>query len=351
MNHHDDFQSNNENTSNRENTIRRFFNSQNLTETRKAIVLNDLVDQSSPDVDYFLLLIFSSGIATFGLIGDLPVVTIGAQLIAPLMMPILSIAISSMVGLRMLFKRSIIAIIKGSLLAIGLSILITFLAYRLPLSIYATVPQEVINRTSVSSLDLGIAIIAGAAAAYAIGNPHLDAALPGVALATSLVPPLCTIGFGITFLSSEIILGAALLFLTNLIAIIFSATLVFALLGFRPGKNIERHDHNRPVIVSAILMAILGIPLIFLAWNTVMSERLHISAKSAIIESLPPDLMSELVDFSIISNPNLIEIRVTAQMVRPISQSELDHLKLVLAESIGQPIKIKFVSLPLMISD
>ena len=78
--------------------IKRYFGKQKLTETRKAIVLNDLVDAASPGNNFFIMILFSSAIATLGLIADLSVVTIGAQLIDPLMSPILGLAMASLSG-------------------------------------------------------------------------------------------------------------------------------------------------------------------------------------------------------------------------------------------------------------
>ncbi len=75
------------------------FKDQKLTQTRKAIVLNDLVDSSSPGMDYFILIILSCTIATFGLLTDSTAVIIGAMLVAPLMSPILSLSMASISGL------------------------------------------------------------------------------------------------------------------------------------------------------------------------------------------------------------------------------------------------------------
>ena len=89
-------------------------------------------------------------------------------------------------------------------------------------------------RTQPSPFDLVIALAGGAAATYALARPRLSAALPGVAIATALMPPLCVVGIGISLQRSDVYMGALLLFLTNLVAISFASILVFAFLGFRP---------------------------------------------------------------------------------------------------------------------
>jgi len=329
--------------------IKRCFGKQKLTETRKAIVLNDLVDAASPGNDFFIMILFSSAIATLGLIADLSVVTIGAQLIDPLMSPVLGMAIASLSGLNRMLNRSFIAILKGAGAAISLSALISFIAYRLPYSIQASIPHEVMVRTATSPLDLGIAIVGGAAAAYALAHPRLDAALPGVAIATALMPPLCTIGFGIALQSTLIIIGAVLQFSTNFVAIVFSAIITFALLGFGPNKVKKSKNLSRSVLVSAIMMLIIAIPLAILAWNTISATRLNIRATDVILKNLPVSVQPQLVDLVANSVGDKKDLTVTLRMVRELTPSEALLLRDALADQLGIPVTLQIVTLPMQI--
>ena len=331
--------------------IKRYFGKQKLTETRKAIVINDLVDAASPGNDFFIMILFSGAIATLGLIADLSVVTIGAQLIDPLMSPILGLAIASLSGLNRMFNRSFVAIIKGAGVAIGLSALISFIAYRLPYSIQASIPHEVMVRTTTSPLDLGIAFVGGAAAAYALAHPRLDAALPGVAIATALMPPLCTIGFGVAFQSTFIILGGVLQFFTNFVAITFSAIVTFALLGFGPNKGKRSNDLSRSVLVSVIMMLIIAIPLAILAWNTISSSRLNSRASDVILDNLPASVQPQLVDLVINSIGDKKDLTITLRMVRELTPSEAQLLRDALADQVGVPVTLQIVTLPMQIID
>jgi uncharacterized hydrophobic protein (TIGR00271 family) len=330
---------------------KKYFGKQKLTETRKAIVLNDLVDAASPGNDFFIMILFSSAIATLGLIANLSVVTIGAQLIDPLMSPILGLAIASLSGLDRLFNRSIIAIIKGAAAAIGLSALISFIAYRLPYSIQAPIPHEVMVRTTASPLDLGIAIVGGAAAAYALAHPRLDAALPGVAIATALMPPLCTIGFGIAFQSTFIVLGATLQFFTNFVAIAFAAIITFAMLGFGPSKVKNNKNLSRSVLVSTIMMLVIAIPLMVLAWNTVSTARLDNRVSDVIMGNLPDSVQPQLIDIDINSVENKTDITVTLRMVRELTPPETLLLHTALVDQLGDPVTVQVVMLPMQIID
>lgn len=330
-------------------SFRQFLRSQRLTQTRKAIVLNDLVDAGSPGIDFFVLVIFSAAIATFGLISDQSVVTIGAQLIDPLMSPILGLAIASLSGLHRMFRRSLLAVIEGATLAILLSAILTFIIYRLPYGANAVIPREVMLRTTATPLDLGIAIVGGAAAAYALAHPRLDAALPGVAIATAIIPPLCTIGYGVAFTNPVIILGATLQFFTNFIAIAFAAVLTFALLGFRDIGDKKQDDVSRSVIISSIMMLIIAIPLGVLAWNTFTAARLNSQARTVINESLPVSANPEIVDLIIRSEKNHRVVTITSRLSRSLNDFEISAVKDSLVELMGASVEVRFVMLPMQI--
>ena len=136
-----------------------------------------------------------------------------------------------------MFRRSLIALIEGALLAVIFSAILGWIAHGLPFGVLNELPQEIVTRTRPTPFDLGIALAGGAAAAYALAHPRLSAALPGVAIATAIMPPLCTMGIGIALANTSVALGAGLLFITNLASISFAGILVFAALGFRPDSS------------------------------------------------------------------------------------------------------------------
>ena len=181
-------------------------------------------------LSYWLEIFFSAAIATFGLVLNSPAVIIGAMLISPLMGPILATGMALAVGDLYLAVRAIANLVASISLSVGLS---AFLVWVLP---FHSPTAEVLARTKPNLLDLGVAIFSGLAGSLVIsrtgGAAAGVAALPGVAIAVALMPPLCTVGFG---LGSEggrqIVVGAGLLFLTNLVAIVSSAFLVFSLVG------------------------------------------------------------------------------------------------------------------------
>lgn len=180
------------------------------------------------DVDslnYWLELFFAAGIATLGLVLNSPAVVIGAMLISPLMGPILAAGLSLAVGDLYLGIKSAANLAASIVAAVLFS---AFIVWMLP---FHSATQEILARTSPNLLDLGVAIFSGLAGSVVVfrgGGGGGVTALPGVAIAVALMPPLCAVGFGVgSGFLWPIISGAGLLFLTNLAAIIASAFLVF----------------------------------------------------------------------------------------------------------------------------
>jgi uncharacterized hydrophobic protein (TIGR00271 family) len=188
-----------------------------------------------------LELLLSAGIATFGLVLDSPAVVIGAMLISPLMGPILAGGLALAAADMYLGIKAVLSVVLSSVFAILFAaVLVWLLPFQSPTS-------EILARTQPNLLDLGVALFSGLAGSVVVfrgGGGGGVTALPGVAIAVALMPPLCTIGFGIgSGFSWPIITGAGLLFLTNLAAITASAFCVFYLVRMEaPELRAEMHD-------------------------------------------------------------------------------------------------------------
>ena len=231
---------------------------------RRGKVRLGLRDTAQPDFDYFVLVVLSSMIATLGLLTNSGAVIIGAMLVAPLMSPIIGLGMGSLTGDEKLLKYAVSAILRGAIIAVIISILLTWLNNALPFVTLQELPIEVISRTSPSPIDLLIALAGGLAAAFALAQPSLSAALPGVAIATALMPPLGVVGIGIAMGRWEVAGGAFLLFITNAVTIAFASMLVFFALGFNPGtKNGKRIPRN--LVISAFVTIIMLLPLTYLS--------------------------------------------------------------------------------------
>lgn len=181
-------------------------------------------------MNYWLELLSAAGIATLGLALNSPAVIIGAMLISPLMSPILSMGLSLASGDFILAIRSIISLLLSAFISI---LLATTLVYLLP---FKEVTSEIAGRTNPNLLDLVVALFSGAIGSISTCKPMkgIVNSIPGVAIAVALMPPLCVVGHGLAIAIStnltqgiRVSTGGLLLFITNLVAISFTAMLVF----------------------------------------------------------------------------------------------------------------------------
>lgn len=199
------------------------------TGTRPALYRQIYQSAEIVSANYILDLVFAAGIATLGLVLNSPAVVIGAMLISPLMGPILAAGLAFASSDIYLGVKSILGLLGSMFAAVAFSaILVWLLPFQSPTS-------EILARTQPNLLDLGVAIFSGLAGSVVTARSlsgSAASALPGVAIAVALMPPLCTVGFGVgSGWNWPIISGAALLFLTNLVAIAASAFFVFYIIG------------------------------------------------------------------------------------------------------------------------
>src|ERR1039458_6825510 len=194
-------------------------------DSKPAVYLEVFNSSEIISLNYALELLFSSGIATFGLVLNSPAVVIGAMLISPLMGPILAAGLALAAADLYLGIKSLLSILIGVVSSVLFSAtLVWALPFQIPTS-------EILARTQPNLLDLGVALFSGLAGSVVVCRRSEGGgvtALAGVAIAVALMPPLCAVGFGIgSGFAWPIISGAGLLFLTNLAAIVASAFLVF----------------------------------------------------------------------------------------------------------------------------
>jgi uncharacterized hydrophobic protein (TIGR00271 family) len=193
----------------------------------ERIAFVDTVQSSSEwNFDFVALMALSTGIATLGLIGDSAAVIIGAMLVAPLMTPLMGIGLSIVQGNRRLAAITARTAVLGFVLAFVLAFGIGAMD-----SEFGIPTHEMYSRHWPSLVDVGVAFVAGLAAAYASGRPGLLAALPGVAIAASLVPPVAASGLAVSIERYELAIGAILLFAVNVVAIIFASAVTLWTVG------------------------------------------------------------------------------------------------------------------------
>ena len=308
-------------------------------EERRAI-LEQLTPTASPGFDFFFLVVLSGTIATLGLITNSPAVIIGAMLVAPLMSPIIAIGLASITGSSALLRSASSALVRGAFLAIILSTLVTLFNQKLPFISMQELPSEVLARIRPSPLDLTIALAGGMAAAYALTRPNLSAALPGVAIATALMPPLCTVGIGLAIGRWEVAGGALLLFLTNAIAIAFAATLVFFGRGFSASLTPTEPRLPRSLVYSALLTAVLLIPLTYYS-TRFFQEASDNRTFNDVVAREVQKIGIELVEFKVDRTNGTIDLSLTIRTNTALNYSQVVNLQQAIVTGLGQPVSLK----------
>jgi len=172
------------------------FRGRNLDFDERSRILDALFFEGERRIPYLwqfiALMVFSSSIASLGLMNDSTAVVIGAMLVAPLMTPIMAAAAALVQTWTMRLIESVAIVAGGAALGVVLGWLSTVFIPRIGSD--TPLPSEVLSRTTPNLADLGIAIFAGAAGAYVTVRSEAGSALPGVGIAVALVPPLATVG-------------------------------------------------------------------------------------------------------------------------------------------------------------
>jgi uncharacterized hydrophobic protein (TIGR00271 family) len=212
------------------------------------------------DSVYIVMMFLSTLLAAVGLYLDSAAVIIGAMILAPLMTPIMSMAMGLLRGDIALQKQSIGKIFLGIAIALFCSSMFSLLFPHKP------VTDEIAARINPTLLDLAVAILSGVAAAYAKSHREILQNLAGVAIAVALVPPLAVAGIGIGTMNMAIFSQAFLLFLTNLIGIILAGALTFRVLGFSPVLR-----SKRGLMLVALSLLAIAVPL-YLSYDDIVDN-------------------------------------------------------------------------------
>jgi len=224
-------------------------------------IYTDLDQSRRFDAIYGMMLVLSCLIGLLGLLVNSPAVIIGAMLISPLMGPILCCGLALTLAEWEMGKKAARNVAFSILEAVLIAALATLLS---PLR---EATPEILARSNPNLMDLLIAVFSGIAGVLALtsGKPGLTI-IPGVAIATAVMPPLATTGYGLATAQWSIARGSFLLFFTNLTAIVISADLVFLYIGFRPRQRMLQREHRHLVryriLAATLILAIVSIPLV-----------------------------------------------------------------------------------------
>lgn len=207
---------------------------QAIDEKDKAAVVRKLMESSTPNFDFFYLTGLSILMATLGLLADSPSIVIGSMLIAPLLYPILGVALGLVMSNQEVLSRSFLTLSKSLLIGLGLAVSATLLLGEGELT------SEIASRIEPSLLHFLVAVVAGAAVSFALAQPEWSETLPGIAISVALIPPLAVVGIGVAYLDMEIISGSVVMLMMNLFGIMFAAMVSFSLMNLYEKQNIAK---------------------------------------------------------------------------------------------------------------
>ncbi len=291
---------------------------------------------SVPSLSFFFLLGMSAVIATLGLLAGSAATIIGAMIVAPLMGPIIGIAYAMVVANRRLLRRSSLTLLTGVIMTVGVSVLIAQVVG------LRTLNPEVMARVRPTLIDLGVALAAGAAGAFAKSRRSIADALPGVAIAVALVPPLSVVGIGLSLGDRAVSLGALILFTTNLIGIIFSGGLVF--LCQRYG-SLDRAKNG--LMAGVVALAVLALPLGLSLRNILIKENVRTQIGVLIRRQTVTFSDRDVRYLSV--QPVDETLRVELEVAAPqgaISARQVELVRAFLADQLGQSVSLKVQVIP-----
>lgn len=227
-------------------------------------------------------LIFAIVLASVGLNMNSTAVIIGAMLISPLMGPI--------VGFGYALAIYDDEMLRASARNLAFAILISLVASTIyfVLSPISSLQSELLARTRPSFYDVLIAFVGGAAGVVALTRKEFNNVIPGVAIATALMPPLCTIGFGLATLDFGTVFGALYLFLINAVFISISTFLGIKLLGFQQIDWADPIKEKRIHFWLAIVASVLVIPSFILVWYLHREHKFFVVAENWIKTEIEP---------------------------------------------------------------
>jgi len=299
-------------------------------------IRSNIHDELEISAGYFTILAVAGLIALGGLLLNSSPVIIGAMLISPLMGPILSFGFAFITGDSFVWKYSVKKILISVLFTIFLSAIASYVS---PLN---EVTREIAVRTNPNIFDLVIAFLSGTVGAAAIcTKKNYLTIVPGVAIATAVIPPLSVTGFGIGTGNFTVAAGSFFLFFTNFVAIVLSTNLVFYLYGFRPTLTTEEDIKKlkRRIVFLSFVLLMISIPLIYTLSKGVSEIKLKKDIEASLKKSFNQEKRSRLVTFNFTKpdEGDLLEIHAVINTVNYIKETDLNQVE----QQIGKKLKWK----------
>ncbi|MEO6215273.1 MAG: DUF389 domain-containing protein [Sphingomonas sp.] len=292
-------------------------------------VMARITEDSGWSPRYAFMTMMSAGIAVLGLLLSSPAVVIGAMLISPLMGPILGLGFALALFDFAEARRSLVAVIIGSIAAIAFTALIVLAS---PLKAQTA---EILSRTRPNLFDLLVALFAALAGTFAIIRGRGET-IVGVAIATALMPPLAVVGYGLATWNMPVLGGSFALFITNLMTIALAATVMARLYGF--GHFLSSQQSWTQTIILTLVFIGMSIPLGF-SLSRIAGETLAAAQVRSLLSDRFGD-KSRVTQLDIAFDRDPISIR-TVVIAPRTAGADTAALEKALAARLGRPVKLQ----------
>ena len=315
--------------------INKYFNLQ-FERADDATIAKRLIGGAKIKGPALVTLILSIFIASIGLNMNSTAVVIGAMLISPLMGPILAIGFG--------FATLNFTVAKSGILRLSVQIMIAVLASALYfyISPVQTATSELLARTEPNIFDVFIAIFGGLAGIIGQTRKTLDNVIPGVAIATALMPPLCTAGYGLASGNWTYFFGASYLFFINAFFIFFAAFIVLKGVYSLPFHEQAEERIRRNQLIFLVIGLIMAIPSIYAGYDMTIkySESNHL--EQFIKNDINQDGRRQVIDYSLDRKNKLVDIVAIGAPVTSEERAQLDDK--LQKDDYLQPYTLRFVT-------
>lgn len=287
-------------------------------EESKETVLENVKNNISFSGSNLWILMAAVFIASIGLNVNSTAVIIGAMLISPLMGPIVGAGFALGVFDFQLLRKSL----KNLLIATVASLLVSCIYFLL--SPFKEAQSELLARTSPNIYDVLIAFFGGLVGVIAITRVEKGNPIPGVAIATALMPPLCTAGYGLATGNFKFFFGALFLYTINCVFIGIATFLIVKFLKYPPVNFIDKKREKRVQNIVTIVSTLVLIPSIYFAYSLYQEQKFRLEVNDFLEKEIIEKgntLIYKKINF--LSNPKKIEL---ALLSKNYSQDEIEKL-------------------------
>lgn len=294
-----------------------------ITDIRRGADERGTVAGIKRDIDFTgptsWILACSIFIASIGLNVNSTAVVIGAMLISPLMGPILGIGLSIGTNDFETLMRSL----RNLLIAVGISVFTSTLYFAI--SPISTAQSELLSRTQPTLFDVFIAIFGGFAGIIAGSRKEKTNVTPGVAIATALMPPLCTAGYGLATLQWEFFFGAFYLFFINTVMIGASTIVVVRYLHFHRKTFVDPARERRVTMYIYIFLIITIIPSIFLGYRVVKKSIFQSKVESFVADKVSSIPSVNLLNYKSDQDSSYVKITLYGETLPQAQCQDLEN--------------------------